>query len=272
MSTQDKFIDVRKVIGDKNPKLLKQLPSFVINYLQRILHEDEINTFIEENKNTDGYEFSENVINHFNINVEAVGLENVPKEGGVILASNHPLGGMDALAIVTVFKKHRLDFKFVVNDILLALKNLSGLFIGVNKHGKNSADSLKEMNEVFASDGATFVFPAGLVSRRKKGEVTDLEWKKTFVTRSKKFKRSVIPVYVDGNLSNFFYRLSNLRAKLGVKANFEMLYLADEQFLQKNKSIKIYFGEPIPYETFDKSKKDIEWAQWVKNVVYNLKK
>lgn len=266
-----KFIDIRKVISDKNPKLLKTLPNFIISYLERVLHEDEINEFIESNKNTNGFEFSENVLKKFNVRLRGHGIENVAKEGGVILACNHPLGGMDAMALIQVIKSHRTDIKFVVNDILLALDNLADLFVGVNKHGKNSAEALQEMNNVFSSGGATFVFPAGLVSRKTGGKVEDLEWKKTFVTRSKKFDVPVVPVFVDGELSKFFYRLSNLRSKFGLKANIEMLYLADEQFQQKDKVIDIYFGKPIPSSTFDKTKTDKEWAEWVKKIVYNLK-
>lgn len=268
---QNKFIDIRKVIGDKNPTLLKRLPNFVISYIERVLHEEEINTFIDENKDTNGFEFSENVLNHFNIQVNSIGLENVSKDQGVILACNHPLGGMDAMALIQSIKAHRSDIKFVVNDILLALENLADLFVGVNKHGKNSTAALQEMNNVFSSGGATFVFPAGLVSRRSGKKIEDLEWKKTFVTRSKKFDVPVVPVFVDGALSNFFYNLSNIRAKFGLKANLEMLYLADEQFKQKDKKIDIYFGKPIPSATFDASKTDKEWAEWVKKIVYNLK-
>ena len=268
---QDKFIDIDKVIRDKNPKLHQRLPNFVLNYLKRILHEEEINTFIENNKDVSGVVFAENVLKYFNIEVKVFGLENVPKQGGVILASNHPLGGMDAMALIKIFEPHRQDYKFVVNDILLALKSLSTLFIGVNKHGKNSNDLLHEMNSFYASGQAVFVFPAGLVSRKKAGILKDLEWKKTFITRAKKFNLPVVPVFVDGGLSDFFYRLSNFRSAIGVKANIEMLYLANEQFKLRNQKINIYFGEKIDPQTFDTSKTDIKWAEWVKNLVYQLK-
>ena len=268
---EEKFIDIRKVIGDKNPKLLRQLPNFVIKYLEKVLHEKKVNEFMLNNAATNGFQFSENVLKYFNIQVKGIGLENVPQDGGVILACNHPIGGMDAMALIQVIKNRRTDIKFVVNDILLALKNLADLFVGVNKHGKNSVKSLQEMNEVFGGGGATFVFPAGLVSRKQGGKIEDLEWKKTFVTRSKKFNIPVIPGFVDGSLSNFFYRLSNIRQMAGVKANLEMLYLVDEQFKQKDKRIDIYFGNMIPSSDFDDSKTDIQWAAYVKDLVYRMK-
>jgi len=143
--------------------------------------------------------------------------------------------------------------------------------VGVNKHGAKSKGSVQLVNELFESDKAVFIFPAGLVSRKKKGKVIDSEWKKTFIVRAKKFERDIIPIHISGELSSFFYGLSNFRKKVGVKANIEMMYLANETFKLKNKTFKITVGEPISYKTFDKSKTDLEWAAEVKQIVYSLK-
>lgn len=269
---QEKFIDIEKVIKSKNPRLLKWLPKFFVNYLKRILHQNEINQILAENKDLYDFDFAKDIITRFNVNVTAYGTENIPKSGGYIFASNHPLGGIDALALITVMEPYRKDMQFVVNDILMNLKNLSGLFVGVNKHGGNTKQALSKVDELFASDKAVFVFPAGLVSRKKKGKVADLEWKKTFITRAKKHNKSIVPVYVGGNLSNFFYRLSNLRKLLGIKTNIEMLYLADETFKQKHKNINIVFGKPIPASTFGATKSDREWAKWMENKVHDMQK
>ena len=79
----------------------------------------------------------------------------------------------------------RPDIKFVVNDILLSLKNLKDLFVGVNKHGSTPSEVVKQMNDLFGSGHAVFIYPAGLVSRKVKGRVQDLDWKKTFVRTNK---------------------------------------------------------------------------------------
>ncbi|MBD3635843.1 MAG: 1-acyl-sn-glycerol-3-phosphate acyltransferase [Crocinitomicaceae bacterium] len=271
MEEEDKFIDVEKLIASKNPKLLKRTPKFFINYLKRKLHQEKINEFLRGQKGASGYDFSIDVIKYFKVKIVSKGLENVPKKGGVIFTLNHPLGGMDAIAIIKDIYPIRQDFKFVVNDLLMNLENLNEMFVGVNKHGVNTKEALAEVDRLYASDQAVFVFPAGLVSRKKKGKVKDLEWKKTFVTRARKYKQDVIPCHIDGELTNFFYRLANFRTTIGIKANIEMLYLVDELFKQENKTIRVRFGKPIPYTTFDRSKKDIEWAQWVKSKVYELK-
>lgn len=267
---QAKFIDIEKIIKDKNPTLLKVLPNFIINYLKKIAHQDEINEILDDFKDLYDYEFCSALIKRLNIKTTVKGLENIPKEGGFIFASNHPLGGMDAMALVTVIEPYRKDVKFIVNDILLNLKNLKGIFTGVNKHGGNTKKSLQLVDELFASDRAVFVFPAGMVSRRKKGVIADLEWKKTFITRAKKHNKPIVPVYVSGNLSNFFYRLSNIRMSLGIKANIEMLYLSDESFKQRNKTLNIIFGKPIPSAFFDNSKSDKEWSKWMEEKVHKM--
>ena len=269
--SEEKFIDIERLISEKNPKALKWTPQFLLNYLKRKLHQDEINQVLKENKDLYDYDFCNNIIDRFNIKVVNEGTEHIPSEEGAIFVVNHPLGGMDALSIIHSIGEFRTDVKFIVNDILLNLKNLKGIFVGINKHGANSKKSISQLDELFASDHAIFIFPAGLVSRKNKKKIIDLEWKKTFVSRAKKYNKPVVPVHLDGELTKFFYNLANFRSKIGIKMNIEMLYLADELFKQKNRTIRITYGRPISPSLFDKSKKDIEWAQWVKEQVYLLK-
>jgi 1-acyl-sn-glycerol-3-phosphate acyltransferase len=266
----NKFVDVEQLILSKNPKLLRRMPRFILNYLKNKIHEKEINDFMHLNKDVYGVDFCDAVIQEFAISVEIKGQENIPLEGGAIFVANHPLGGVDALAIVSGLRGIRDDIKFIVNDLLLHLKNLNGLFVGVNKHGRNAAESLRKVDELFATDQAIFIFPAGLVSRRKNGKIRDLPWKKTFVTRSKRYQKPVVPVYVEGKLSHFFYLLSTWRKRLGIKANIEMLFLSDETFKQKNKKITIVFGKPLMPDFFHEGKSDQEWADEVKEMVYKI--
>ena len=174
------------------------------------------------------------------------------------------------MALIQVVGRIRQDLVFPVNDILMNVPGLQPLFIPINKHGKNT-ENVRIIDETFASDKVILYFPAGLVSRKQKGGVIrDLEWKKTFITKAKRYHRDVIPVYISGRNSNFFYNLANWRKRLGIKANLEMLYLVDEMVKQKDKPIRITFGEPIPYINFDKSRSDSQWAEWVKERVYEL--
>jgi len=270
-STEEQFIDIEKVIAEKNPRLLKTLPGFVISYLKNVIHQQQINDFIAAHGHHYGFDFIEKIISEFGVKVETKGMENLPLQGGIVLASNHPLGGLDAMAMMHELSKKRKDMRFIVNDILLSFKNLKELFIPVNKHGKSGVESVKMINAQFASEEITLVFPAGLVSRKQEGGIIkDLAWKKSFITKARQYQRDVIPVYVEGNNSSFFYNLSKWRKRLGIKANIEMFYLMDEMYKQRGKKITIYFGKPIKYSTFDKSKTDEQWANVVKEIVYKL--
>jgi putative hemolysin len=263
-------IDVEKVLYGKNPKLAKIIPGFVIRYLKRIIHQDEINSALKEAGHLKDFEFNDVMLEKMGITYHTSGAENLPPSGRFIFVSNHPLGGLDGMVFISELSKHYSSIKFPVNDILLYVKNYSGIFLPINKHGAQGRDAARQMEEVYASDSQVLYFPAGLCSRRIKGEIKDLPWQKSFVVKAEQHKRDVVPCFFSGRNSSFFYNLSRIRNKLGVKANIEMLYLVDEMFRQKGKYIELVFGKPIPWQTFDKSKTPTEWAEWVKNKSYDL--
>jgi len=263
------FINLRKVIADKNPRLLKALPGFVISYLRRVIHEEGLNKILWQNRDYFGVEFAGKILESFGAITRVNGIENLPKSGRQLIASNHPLGGLDGIALMSEVGKIRSDFLFPVNDLLMNLPNLKPLFIPVNKHGSN-ADNIRIFNETFASEVLLLYFPAGLVSRKTNKQIIDLEWKKTFLAKSIKYKRDIVPVHITGRNTNFFYNLANWRKHLGIKSNIEMLYLVDEMFRQKDKIINITFGKLIPVETFDKRHTSAQWAQILKEHVYAL--
>ncbi|WP_236252905.1 1-acyl-sn-glycerol-3-phosphate acyltransferase [Echinicola sp. 20G] len=268
--SQKKFIEIKKVIKDKNPSLLKWIPGFVLNYIRRIAHEDDVNRMMGDYGHLYGLEFVNALIHDFGVKIELLGAENIPMEEPVIFASNHPLGGLDGIAFMYALGKYRQDLRFLVNDILTNIKNFEPLFIPVNKHGSHGRSAAKLIEETYAGDHAVLVFPAGLVSRKQKEGIKDLEWKKSFISKAKKYHKNVVPVYIDGKNSSFFYNLANIRKKIGIKANIEMMYLADEMFGQKNKKVTIHVGKPISYQYFDESKSEKDWAEEVKEVVYSL--
>ena len=268
---KDFKIDIEKVIEDKNPHLKKLLPGFVISYLKRIVHQDDVNYFINTYYDKEGIDFIKALLGEMNTTVKTINLEkNIPKEDKVIVTANHPLGGLDGLALMLAVGRVRSDIQFPVNDILTYIPNLKVLFIPVNKHGSN-AENIRLFNETFEKQNIICYFPAGLVSRKQNGKIMDLEWKKTIITKAKRYKRDIIPTYIEGNNSKFFYNLALYRKKLGIKANLEMFYLSDEFFKQRNKTLTITFGPRIPYKVFDKRHKDVEWAQLLKEHVYKLK-
>jgi 1-acyl-sn-glycerol-3-phosphate acyltransferase len=264
------LIDIDAVFKGKNPKLYGLLPKFFFKWLKRTVHQDEINSFISRNNHLFDFEFVDAIIREFDVTVDVHGLEHLPDSGGFVVAANHPLGGLDAIALIQSVGKKRRDVRFIVNDILLKLENLKGIFIGVNKHGKNDSQTHKSLDELYASGMGVLIFPAGLVSRKSKGVIRDLVWKKSFITKSKKNGLPVIPAFIDGENSSFFYNLANFRKNMGIKANIEMLFLPDEMYKQKGRRIRIIFGKPVASSSFENPSNEIIWAEKMKSLVYDL--
>lgn len=263
-------IDIEKILYSKNPGLRKVVPGFIVNYLKRIVHQEDLNSFLEDCGQLKDAALIEAGLNYFGIKARVYGTENLPPEGRFIFVSNHPLGGLDGLVFIHELSKFYRDVKFPVNDILTNIENLSGIFLSVNKHGPQGKEAAKKLEDAYASGSQILYFPAGLCSRKKRGVIKDLPWHKSFIAKSIQHRRDVVPAYFSGRNSDFFYNLSNFRKFIGIKVNIEMLYLADEMFRQKDKEIRLVFGKRIPWQTFDRSRSALEWAEWVNARTYEL--
>ena len=274
MKTEDRFsIDVRQILQTKSPKSYKRIPRFVVSLLSKLVYQDEINSFLEKNADANGIELMERVVHYFNLTIRTRGMENIPEnDRPCIFASNHPLGGLDGICLSVVLgEKYEKQILFLVNDILHFIKPVQNLFIPINKHGLQSRRSAKAVHDAFSSENQIITFPAGLCSRKTKGKVEDMEWKKMFISKSVEYQRDIVPVYFEAKNSNFFYILANIRQFFRIKFNIEMLFLPREMFKAKNARFTIYFGTPIPWQTFDSHKTPQQWANEVKNRVYSIK-
>lgn len=279
------IIDIEKILRDKLGSKAKFVPRFVVNWLKRILHVEELNQFLlTDGSGKEGMEWLDacveflksNLIVQTNINgVIQPGLDALPSnEGGryFTIVSNHPLGGQDGVALGSIVcHKYDSQMIYLVNDILMNLRGLAPLCVPINKTGKNSRNFPAMVEAAFTSPKNVVMFPAGLCSRKgDDGQIRDLEWKKTFVAKSVQYQRDVIPVHFSGRNSDRFYTIARWCKRLNLKVNIAMIYLVDEMMKNRGKSFTVTFGEPIPWQTFDKSKTQLEWAQWVKDKVYTL--
>ncbi len=265
-----KTIDVREVFSSKNRKLAALIPEFVFRYIRRIIHEEEMNAFLWENRDMFGLDFVDAVIRHFGVEIEVNGIENIPPVGKCTVVSNHPLGGLDGVALMQVIGKVRKDIVTPANDLLMFLPNIRSFLVPINKHGRND-ENIALINQAFAGDPLVLFFPAGLCSRKQKGGmICDLEWKSTFLSKSVRNQRMVVPVHFMGRNSSFFYNLARLRKYLNIKTNIEMFYLVNEMFKHRGRKFVITIGKPIPHTALDRSRKPAEWAEWVKCEVYKL--
>lgn len=264
-----KPIVLKELVADKNSRLARRIPGFVYGLMNRLLHLREVNEIIQKYGDKTGIGFVESVLDHFKVRFDYRGTENLPREGRYIVVSNHPLGGFDGLILIYGVNKFMGPSLFLVRDELTKIPQLKELFIPINKFG-NQRSSISQINSAYESGKQVLIFPAGLASRRKKGVISDLEWQKHFIQKSVEHQRDVIPVFMSGRNSSFFYWLSNFRQFIGIKFNIEMFLLPDEMVRQRGRSFTLTFGKPIPWKTFDHSRSPSAWAAEVKKEVYGL--
>lgn len=258
------------------------MPGSVLKFIKKTVRQDHINSVIYRNRHKKGWDFLDGVIRELGVNITVNGIEHIPANGGVFLAANHPMGGLDGMAFMHVVGTIRKDFKFFVNDILMQVDNLVDHFIPVNVFGDNNETYRQAFNAAYTSDEAVLIFPAGMVSRRHKkpsssqiqktgkNHIEDLLWKRSIVEKATEFQKDIVPVHIHGFNSKRFYNIGYYRKKVFINANLEMFYLPDELFTQKGNTIHFEIGKPIPGSHFNDSKTSSQWTQWLKEHIYSL--
>ena len=274
LETTERTIDLDRIIREKMGTKARYVPSVAVRWLKHIIHQDEVNRFLWESRDKKGTGWLEECTRYLDMTLDIEGLENLPdKNDGRLytFVSNHPLGGVDGVALGAIIGRHYDGrFRYLVNDLLMNLPGLAPLCIPINKTGKQSR-SFPEMVEAgFSGDNHILMFPAGICSRKIDGQIHDLPWKKTFITKSVETKRDIVPIHFGGRNSDFFYGLANVCKALHIKFNIAMLFLVDEMYKNVHKSFRVAIGKPIPWQTFDKSKTAMEWAKYVQDMVYRL--
>ncbi len=267
-------IDIDQILSNKAGKKARYVPHIVRSWLKRIVHQNEINEFLTEVGDMQGVPWLDAVMNFLDDRLEVEGINHLPDDADgrrFTFVSNHPLGGPDGIAIGQLLgHQYKGRIRYLVNDLLMNLHGLAPLCVPINKTGKQSRDLPRMVEAAFQSDNHVIMFPAGLCSRREKGIIHDVPWNKTFITKSIETQRDVVPIYFEGRNSDRFYRWASLGKRLGLKFNIAMLFLADETFLNRHKTFRVRIGEPIPWQTFDHSRRPAEWAQWVEQKVYDM--
>lgn len=264
-----KYVDVKKQMLLKNPKL-RYLPAFLVNWIKKIVHEDELNEMLNLCENLQGLEFNDAALNYLGVKINIIGLDKIPLDGKYIFVANHPLGGLDGMTFMSSIGNRFKNIRFPVNDILVSIKNFDPIFVPINKHGTQKKADVLLINQLYADpDKQILFFPAGLVSRYTNGKITDPPWQKNFVKKAIEYKRDIVPVYIDGKNSFFFYLVAKLRKYLGLP-NIELFLLPNELFKQKNKTITLTVGDIIPYSDLHCNYESI--VETVRENVYSLAK
>jgi putative hemolysin len=264
-------IDIEQILRDRNPKLARILPRPLLRWATRLLRQREINAVLQKYGHLRGTAFIEAVLKEWGYRPRVKIEGEIDPARRYIFASNHPLGGIDGLILAAEIEKRYGPVQVMVNDLLMHLEPVRPLFVPINKHGRQTADYVRKLDAMYASDAQVLLFPAGLCSRRNGRTIEDLPWKKNVITKAVEYGRDVVPVWFDAVNSRSFYRWATLRKWLGIKVNIEMALLPGEMFRQPDKQMKIVFGDPIPHSTFTRDKRPEAWAAWLRERVYALK-
>ena len=269
----EKTIDVEQILRSKMGARAKWVPGVLVAWLKRIVHQDEVNRFLWDSREKTGTEWLEECVRYLDMTLDIRGEENLPAPDDGRLytfVSNHPLGGEDGVALGAIIgRRYDSRFRYLVNDLLMNLPGLAPLCIPINKTGKQSRSFPAMVKAGFESPNHMLMYPAGICSRRRDGVIRDIPWSKTFIVKSVEYQRDIVPIHFSGQNSDFFYRLANFSDK-HLKFNLAMLFLVDEMYKNVGKTFRVTFGKPIPWQTFDKSKSPLEWANYVQDIVYTL--
>lgn len=265
-------IDLRQVLASRLGGRMRYVPDFMIKRLEKLIHQDELNELLEHNFPRRGAAFCDGVLADLGVGLDVRHAERLPESGRAIFVSNHPLGGLDGIAMISwLTHRYEQEAKFVVNDLLMAIDPLTDCFLPVNKHGSQNRGSVRLLDEALAGTAPVVIYPAGLVSRRgADGTVADLQWHKMFVNKAIEYRRDVVPVHFDGLNSRRFYRLASLRSKSGIKFNYEMVLLPGEVFGCRGRRFTLTCGHPIPWERLQGGHDAEATAEAVRRKVYEL--
>lgn len=270
---EPQLIDMEKVVRNQKNMIIKKMPKFAVNYLKKIVKQDELNEIILNSYTETGYNFFRKNLDFMNIKIESENFESIEEKGKYIFAANHVQGGIDGIALVLQTSEKFKNIKALANEILMTIKNAEEIFLPVNVFSRNSEETKRKLDEAYSSNDIQIItFPSGEVARKYKGVLDDGLWHQSFIRNALKYERDIVPVYIVAENSSKFYRVSNIRRRLRIKANIELFLLPQELLKQKGKTLKLIFGKPVSYKTFDQTKTHLEWAQEIKKVVYSLYK
>ncbi len=230
---------------NKLPNLFRKIIAVSV---RRLFHEDEINSFLKENQNKDSFSFVESVLDYFDISISVYTnqLDRIPPYGRVVIIANHPLGALDAMALIHILKSVRKDIKIVANSFLSSIESLRDLIIPIdNINGKMTKETLSRIYGALEKEQVVIMFPSGEVSRIKPTGVKDTPWQGGFYKIAKRTRSPILPIYIQAKNSNTFYAISTINKSLSTA------FLPQEMFKFRGKKISFNIGKAIPPKSHD---------------------
>jgi len=217
--------------------------------LMKVLKIARLNNIYNKHKHLKDTEFLNALLNEFQIRFEIPeeDLKRLPKKGGYITISNHPLGGIDGILLLKLLLEQRPDYKIIANFLLHRIEPLAPYVMPVNpfedhKDAKNSLSGFMQSIRHLKEGRPLGIFPAGEVSTYKDGKlIVDKPWEPAAMKLIQKAEVPIVPIYFHAKNSRLFYRLSK------ISDTFRTAKLPSELLTQKKRIIKVRIGKPIPF-------------------------
>ena len=267
---------MRKVVTNSDLKNALGLKGFfgtcVAGLAYGFLRLGKINRLFDGAADYQNREFADHLLQNMNVNivVDEEQLASIPKEGGFIVVSNHPFGGIEGVMLLSAIAKVRPDFKIMANFILSHIPNLKDCFFAVNPFEKNpewksSVGGIKGAVQYVASGHGLGVFPAGEVSRYHGHDFPeDLPWSKSIARIIKSANVPVIPVFWEGRNSKLFYAVDRIHPMLGTAR------LTRELANKHDQDIVFQVGKPIAPAEIATYEKAADLAAYLRSRSYAL--
>ncbi|MEH6682338.1 MAG: lysophospholipid acyltransferase family protein [Sediminicola sp.] len=248
------------------------LGTFVGWALMKITKISSINRFFDDHQHLEGYAFCEAVLKHYEIKFEIPeeDFKRLPKEGAYITISNHPLGGIDGVLLLKLMLSQRNDFKIIANFLLQRVKPIAPYIMPVNpfethRDTKSSISGFKSAMRHLQDGHPLGIFPAGEVSTYRDGKlIVDRPWEDSAIKLIRRAEVPVVPIYFHAKNSRLFYRLSKINDV------FRTAKLPSEVTTQKNRTIKVRIGQPIPVSIQKEQESLEEFAELLRRKTYIL--
>lgn len=244
------MINIDSVVETYFPKSVTRKPLLskpLVAFLRMLFHEKEFKQFEQDFPHIEGIDFVEHVLDYFNFSysIRSDEIERISPSGRLVIVANHPIGSLDGLALLKLIYSIRRDVKVVGNQVLSHVEPLESLLLPVdNMNRKTAKANVKAIDEHLQNEGAVIIFPAGEVSRFGPSGIKDGSWNSGFLKFASKANAPILPLFIDGKNSTFFYSLSLIAKPIST------LWLIREMFKQAQNHVDIRIGKAITHDDY----------------------
>ena len=200
-------------------------------------------------------------------------LDKIPRQGPVLVVSNHPYGGLDGVILGALLTSVRDDAKVMANFLLEVMKEIKPWLISVDpferpESARFNFKAIKDTIRILREGGCVGTFPSGTVSHFmwKQRQITDPPWTSNTARIVHKTQATVVPCYFEGRNSWLFQSVGLCHERL------RTLLLPREMIRLMGSTLRLRIGNPIPYRRMAEFKNNDELIQFLRLNTYILAK